>query len=215
MINPRNHELPLTPRPSEVPSNSEPATINFSELDWADKKIVHMDAFTILHHGNRTGTDGGAGQTAQKGEPIWLTSANDTNAAYGYSGGKFILKYEITKQLNLAVLNSLGNQVFPDEIDSWQSARETFNLDGVLTDYGNIQEICLFDRSKILHIETDVEAFSAKSSHSDAERPTAALVVRPDDKITYSNFLKNPLSEHPLTSLVSSVMPKRMFSEVP
>ena len=103
-----------------------------------------------MHHGNRAGTDGGAGQTGREGEPIWLTSANDTNAAHGYSGGHFLLKYVVQEKLKLAVLNSNANQLFPDEVDDWQAAQKAFGLDGVLTDYGFSQEVCLFNRSKIL-----------------------------------------------------------------
>lgn len=124
-------------------------SIDFKSLDWENRKIIEIDIGTVLHHGNRAGTEGGAGQTGREGEPIWLTSANDTNAAHGYSGGHFLLKYVVQEKLRLAVLNSDGNQVFPDEIDDWQTAKNAFRLDGVLTDYGVSLEVCLFDRSKI------------------------------------------------------------------
>ncbi|AOJ10201.1 hypothetical protein WS71_23550 [Burkholderia mayonis] len=137
-----------------APDYPKARAIDFKKLDWADQKTAEVEAGTILHHGNHSGTDGGAGQTGCVGAPIWLTSASDSKAAYGYSGGKYLLKYEATEKLKLAILDSFGNQVFPDEIDDWKDAREAFGLDGVLTDYGTSQEICLFDRDKIRHVET-------------------------------------------------------------
>lgn len=131
------------------------STSNASKLiegAWDGVKTIRLPAGTRFNHANPSGTDGGSGQSGKKGNAIWLTSINDTNASWGYSmGSKVALIYEAKKDLVLAHLN-MHEQIFGDEVAAWQ---ENFpHLDGTYTPHGSTYEVVVFDKSNLELKET-------------------------------------------------------------
>ncbi len=119
---------------------------------WDGSTTITLPAGTEFNHGNPSGTDGGAGITGQRGGAIWLTSANDVNAAtsYGEQSG-VMLVYAARKDLRLAQLN-LGEQLFGDEMEKWQRLFPL--LDGAYSPYGATYEVVVFDQRDVQLKET-------------------------------------------------------------
>lgn len=119
---------------------------------WDGSTTITLPAGTEFNHGNPSGADGGSGITGQQGRAIWLTSANDVNAAtsYGERSG-VMLVYAARKDLKLAQLN-LGEQLFGDEMEKWQ--RLFPFLDGAYTPYGATYEVVVFDQRDVQLKET-------------------------------------------------------------
>lgn len=119
---------------------------------WDGSTTITLPAGTEFNHGNSSGVDGGAGMTGQQGRALWLTSANDVNAAtsYGEKSG-IMLVYAARKDLKLARLNP-GEQLFGFEMEKWQ--RLFPHLDGAYTPYVSTYEVVVFDKSNVQLKET-------------------------------------------------------------
>ncbi|WP_429349446.1 hypothetical protein [Paraburkholderia sp. Clong3] len=131
------------------------SSIDYAGLGWESRKTQTIEPGSRFNHANTSETLHGTGQSGHRGDAIWMTSGHHVDAARGYAGqsGKlFVL--ESRASLNLAVLDELGNQVFPDELEAWKNAAKAHGLDGVKTTYPDFDEVVLFNRSKLDHVTT-------------------------------------------------------------
>ena len=119
---------------------------------WDGSTTITLPAGTEFNHGNPTGAEGGAGITGRQGGAIWLTSANDINAAMGYGEQSGVmLVYVARKDLKLARLNQ-NEQLFGDEMEKW--TRLFPHLAGAYTPYVSTYEVVVFDKGDLQLKET-------------------------------------------------------------
>jgi hypothetical protein len=136
-------------------ANRSSTEIDYETLGWESTLTQDIPQGTRFNHANFSGTLNGTGQSGYTGMAIWMTSADHVDSAKGYagqSGRYFVLEAKVP--LKLAILDELGNQVFPDELPAWMAAAMKHGLDGVKTAYGNFDEVVLFDRTNVTRVST-------------------------------------------------------------
>lgn len=129
-------------------------TALIDDIGWDGNSTMVLPANTLLYHGNKSGTHGGAGMTGRAGQAVWLVGTPGAPYApwsYAKPNGK-VLIYRTREPLRLMSLQP-GEQLFPENANIHEWRKHLPTLRGAHTQHKPTEyEVVVIDGNDVTFV---------------------------------------------------------------